>query len=101
MSYLDDIKEEIADGTAQLVDVREQEEWDAGHVAGALFAPLTQLNQDVIPDSLDKTKKLYLYCRSGARVQMAAPVLEEHGFEEVEPLAEGFVDLISLGFEQA
>jgi rhodanese-related sulfurtransferase len=101
MSFLDDIRNEITEGSAQLVDVRELEEWNEGHVEGAILAPLTQLNQDVIPDTLDKEKKLYLYCRSGSRVHMAAPIFEEHGFDEVEPLAEGFIELVSLGFPKA
>ncbi len=101
MSYLDDVKKEVAEGTAQLVDVREQQEWNEGHVVNATLAPLTQLENDTIPENLDKNKKTYLYCRSGNRVYMAQPIFEEHGFEDVQPLDEGYMQLVDEGFESA
>ena len=43
--------------------------------------------------------KTYLHCRSGQRVHMAAPLLEDLGIGEVIPLDEGFVELVTEGFE--
>ena len=101
MSTLDDIKAEINNGAAQLFDVREADEWAAGHLIKAVHVPLSGLKNDVVPEGLDKSKKTYLHCRSGARVQVAAPILEDLGFDEVEPLAEGFDELVDEGFDQA
>ena len=40
--HLETVKKEIAAGTAELIDVREQDEWDAGHVIGARLIPLSE-----------------------------------------------------------
>lgn len=102
MSYdLDTIKKELASGDAQLFDVREQEEWDAGHLKDAALVPLSSLNEGACLVDLDKSKKVYLHCRSGQRVLSAAPILEDLGFDSVTPLGEGFDALVSEGFEEA
>ena len=99
MSYdLDDIKDQLEDGKAQLFDVREQDEWDAGHLSQASLVPLSSLSEGNEPQGYDKSKKTYLHCRSGKRVMTAAPILEEMGFEDVTPLNEGFEALMAEGF---
>ena len=99
MSYdLDDIKDQLEDGEAQLLDVREQDEWDAGHLTQASLVPLSTLSEGVDPQGLDKTKKTYLHCRSGKRVMTAAPILEGMGYADVTPLHEGFEALMAEGF---
>lgn len=93
---------EIENGTAQLLDVREQDEWDAGHLKLAQLVPLSMLRTMEEPDeSVSRTLKTYLHCRSGARVQVAAPLLNDMGFDDVIPLSQGFGELLSLGLEQA
>jgi rhodanese-related sulfurtransferase len=104
MSYnIADVKKEIETGTAQLYDVREQDEWDDGHLNKASLVPLSILRDYELPEGIDfdKAVKTYIHCRSGARVQLAAPILEEMGFENVIPLDEGFTDLTLEGFEEA
>ena len=104
MSYnLTDVKKEIETGAAQLYDVREQEEWDDGHLSQASLVPLSILRDYELPEGVDfdKSAKTYIHCRSGNRVQLAAPILEELGFENVIPLDEGFTDLTLEGFEEA
>ena len=49
----------------QLVDCREQHEWEAGHIDGAIFIPLSQWEQSV--HKLDPNKPTVVYCRSGVR----------------------------------
>ena len=95
---LADVKEELESGEALLVDVREREEWDAGHVKRARFVPLSSLQNGKFPD-LDRSKKLYLYCRSGRRVHSANELLKAMDFRRVIPLAEGFRELAANGFE--
>lgn len=99
MSYdIEDIKDELESGEAQLLDVREQEEWDAGHLAQARLVPLSLLRDGECDESLNKSLKTYIHCRSGQRVLQAAPLLEQMGFEDVTPLGEGFESLMAEGF---
>lgn len=99
MSYdLDEIKDGLEDGELQLLDVREQDEWDAGHLSDTVFVPLSGLREGSCPEGLDKSKPTYLHCRSGRRVLEAAPLLEQLGFEKVTPLEEGFEALMAEGF---
>ena len=99
MDHIKKLKEELAAGEAQLLDVREFNEWQAGHLSQAVFVPLSQLEGYQEPDDAEPDVKTYLHCRSGNRVHMAKPILEEMGFEEVIALSEGFEELKSLGFE--
>lgn len=99
MSYdLFDVKDELEEGSAQLLDVREQDEWDAGHLAEAKLVCLSKLESGVEPSGLDKSLPTYLHCRSGQRVLRAAPLLQGMGFTKVVPLAEGFEALMAEGF---
>ena len=100
MSQLDEIKKELSDGSAQLFDVREQNEWDDGHLNQAKFVPLSLLREGSVDESLDKSQKTYIHCKSGNRVYEAGPLLEDLGFTEVIKLDEGFDELVQGGFEQ-
>ena len=100
-AHLEQLKEELANGSAQLLDVREQEEWEEGHLTQATLVPLSQLKEFEEPENIPSDKKTYIHCRSGGRVQIAAPILEDMGFSEVIPLDEGFAELVSEGFEEA
>ena len=97
--HLEDMKEELASGEAQLFDVREPNEAASGMLADAQLVPLSGLQQGMkLPDSVDRTKLTYVHCAAGIRVHYAAPILEQSGFERVVPLQEGFATLYQLGF---
>jgi rhodanese-related sulfurtransferase len=99
-AHLQQMLEEISRGEAQLLDVREQDEWEAGHLKITKLVPLSGLRMMEEPDSsISRSKKTYIHCRSGQRVLSAAPILEDLGFQEVIPLAEGFSELASEGLE--
>jgi rhodanese-related sulfurtransferase len=72
---------------ACLVDVREEEEYLAGHIEGALLLPVDDIDaltaSDVIPS---KTTEVLLYCRSGARSKLAAERLAGLGYENIYDL---------------
>jgi rhodanese-related sulfurtransferase len=70
---------EVADGAA-ILDVREQDEWQAGHIPGALHIPLGQLTARVgeLPPG-----EVVVVCRSGGRSGQAVAWLNESGFETV------------------
>ena len=52
---------------ATLIDVREQVEWDAGHIAGALFIPLGVVLDQIATAIPNRDEEIVVYCRSGAR----------------------------------
>jgi rhodanese-related sulfurtransferase len=63
---LEDLKLGLADGSIIPVDVREAEEFTAGHIKGALFNPLSKFDPSKLPVASDD-KKVVIYCRSGRR----------------------------------
>jgi len=69
----------LADGTAQVVDVREQYEWDEGRIEGTTHIPLERLASSA--GTLDKDKPVIFHCRLGARSAMAAQAFRASGFE--------------------
>ncbi len=101
---LDTIKDNLKSGKAVLVDVREQREWDAGHLKGAVLLPQSKLNQDeILPEllkSLPKDKIVYTHCRAGGRALLCGDILKKQGYD-VRPLKAGFDDLVKAGFEKA
>ncbi len=86
------IRENVRDGRAVLIDVREQTEWDEIHVSGAELIPLSRILDDpssaAIHTKLPREKVLYLFCRAGGRCRMAAHQLRGHGYD-LRPLKAG------------
>lgn len=98
-----EVKRKIADNQAVLVDVREQSEWDEGHVAGAVHLPLSSLNGRLTAEQqskLPKDKIIYLHCKSGRRCLTAGEFLSKQGYE-VRCLKPGYADLVNGGFPKA
>jgi rhodanese-related sulfurtransferase len=73
---------------AQLVDVRADHEWDAGHIAGAVHVPLPELPRRTA--EIDNDRPVVVYCRGGNRSSMATAALTDAGFEAVK-LTDGIV----------
>ncbi len=74
-------QDEVARG-ALLVDVREQNEWDAGHLPGALHIPMGQIPGKVA--DLPRDRKIIVTCRSGNRSGTIKDYLiDEHGYSDV------------------
>ena len=101
---LANVQQKLADEEAQLVDVREQAEWDKGHLEGAVFLPLgllaKQHDEATLSKQLDKKKIVYTHCASGHRCKLAADILREAGYD-VRPLKQGYKDLLKAGFKKA
>lgn len=74
---------------ALIVDVRERDEWNAGHIAGALHIPLGHLGQNL--DKLDRSRDLIIVCRSGNRSAAATQALVQGGFSRVSNLTGGMI----------
>lgn len=64
-----------------IVDVREPNEWSAGHIAGAKHIPLGQLIER--QHELDPKRETIVVCRSGNRSGLACELLAEKGFDVV------------------
>src|SRR5919198_796940 len=77
-------------GEIQLGDVREKDEWDAGHIPGAVHVPKSFLEQWVEDRLPDKGKTTVLYCAGGVRSAMAADTLERLGYTNVISMQGGF-----------
>ena len=73
---------------AQLIDVREPNEFDGGHILGARNIPSTQLKMR--RKELRKDKPVYLYCQSGMRSTRAAQMLYKNGYRDLYQLDGGF-----------
>src|SRR5919109_406141 len=91
-------RELIENGSAQVIDVRERDEWDEGHLPGAVHVPRGHLESRIERAAPDKDAPVVLYCASGSRSAFAAKTLEELGYEHVVSLAGGFTDWKRNGF---
>ncbi|MFA9444508.1 rhodanese-like domain-containing protein [Egicoccus sp. AB-alg6-2] len=61
------------------LDVREPDEWQAGHIEGALHIPMGQLNQRI--DELDAEREFVAVCRSGNRSGAVTEAMKRAGYE--------------------
>ena len=89
-----------------LIDVREQDEWDRGHIPGAIHATRGQLEFFADPGS-DSAKpeitanhdaRIIVQCEAGARSLLAAQTLKKMGYTNVTSMAGGFRDWSALGY---
>ncbi|WP_127716476.1 rhodanese-like domain-containing protein [Halobacteriovorax sp. HLS] len=82
-----------------LIDCREQDEWDAGHIAQAKFVPLSkfeQLHGDALPN---KEAQIVMQCRSGKRSLNACQFLLGEDYENLTNLEDGIMGWVNNGFE--
>jgi len=89
---------ESSDGSI-FVDVREPDEWDEGHIPGAIYTGRGRLEQRIEGLVPDKGRALVVYCSAGSRSAFSAKVLEDLGYSNVVNLAGGFSDWKRNGFE--
>lgn len=82
----------MENGNAILIDVREKDEWDQGHLNDAMFLPMSELDPFNLPD-LPKDKTLCFYCARGGRAMQAAMIFKslypncvgiKYSFEELK-----------------
>jgi molybdopterin/thiamine biosynthesis adenylyltransferase/rhodanese-related sulfurtransferase len=82
-----------------LLDVREQDEWQEGHLPGAIHVPRGNLESRVEALIPDKSREIVIYCAAGSRSAFAAKSLSELGYDNVASMAGGFVDWKRNGFD--
>jgi rhodanese-related sulfurtransferase len=75
---------------AKLIDVREDNEWEATHAAGAIHLGKGIIERDIETTVPDKNTELILYCGGGYRSALAADVLQRMGYTNVFSMAGGW-----------
>ena len=76
--------------SAKLIDVREDNEWDAAHAAGAVHLGKGIIERDIETTVPDKDTELILYCGGGYRSALVADVLQKMGYTNVYSMAGGW-----------
>jgi rhodanese-related sulfurtransferase len=105
---LNQIKAKLESGKAILVDVREQREWDRGHIRGAVLLPLSQLtawerdglNEEEkrkLAKALPKGSSVYCHCARGGRAVPGSEALRKLGYD-ARALKPGYSELLEAGF---
>jgi rhodanese-related sulfurtransferase len=95
---IEDYRARLAAGeTLLLIDIREDHEWDAGRIPGALHIGRGILERDVEKSFPDKRAPLVLQCGGGYRSVLSADNLRRMGYTSVASLAEGIRGWIARG----
>ena len=85
----------IESGDAEVIDVRTDAEWAAGHIAGTRHVPFERLVAEA--GDLDRSRPIVFYCRSGDRSAAAAQALTASGWTAVTSLDGGLVAWVEHG----
>jgi sulfur-carrier protein adenylyltransferase/sulfurtransferase len=98
ISEVDAARARALDG-ALWIDVREIDEWEQGHLPGAVLVPRGNLESRIERIAPDKSRPVVLYCAVGARSAFSAKTLSELGYTDVHSLAGGIEDWKRDGLE--
>lgn len=82
-------RERVAKG-AVLIDVREDNEWEASHAAGSIHIGRGIIERDIVQACPEKDTELILYCGGGYRSALAADMLQKMGYTNVASMAGGW-----------
>lgn len=97
-----EVLDELRGGRAQLIDIREQKEWDQYHFKCAMHIPLSDLARGIGVDTLREikkaNKKIYIHCRSGSRARKAQEILAGYGCKEIHIIPITMMKMIEAGF---
>jgi hydroxyacylglutathione hydrolase len=72
----------------QVLDVRREPEWEAGHIEGAVWWPLD--NFKIAPPEIDRNVPVAVHCKGGYRSMIACSLLQRAGFQNVINIVGGF-----------
>lgn len=86
-----DFKTKIDTSNVQLIDVRTPGEYAQGYIGEAVNIDVMNDNFAAEIQQLDKTKPVYIYCRSGSRSPSAAKQMQQLGFRETYDLRGGYL----------
>jgi rhodanese-related sulfurtransferase len=77
------------DDSLQILDVRERDEWDRGHIPGSIHVPYHDIHS--MPDAIDPSRPVAVVCGSGQRSAVAASLVARFGGEHVVHVVDGGV----------
>ena len=86
---VENARERMAEGAA-LIDVREDNEWEAGHAKGALHLGRGIIERDIVERFPDKATEMVLYCGGGFRSALSADMLQKMGYTKVSSMIGGW-----------
>jgi rhodanese-related sulfurtransferase len=75
----DEVAERLREGSIQLIDIREDYEWEEGRIAGARFLTMGELTAQA--ETIDPERPVVFYCRVGGRSAMAADAFRRAGYD--------------------
>lgn len=79
-----------------IVDVRTREEYDSGHIEGAVLIPVSELEDRL--NELSKEDELFIYCRTGNRSTNSVNILKANGYTKIFHLKDGITAWIQAGY---
>ena len=88
-----------SDNSVTVVDVREGDEWRAGHLPDAIHIPRGYLELQVDEKLTDKDAPVLLYCAGGLRSALASTTLRQLGYSDVRHMLRGFTGWKDQGYE--
>ena len=86
----------LVENNAYILDVREMNEYDAGHINNARIIPLSQLRDRY--DEIPRDIPVYIHCRSGQRSYNAVLILKAKGYTQVFNISGGFVGICAYEY---
>ena len=86
---VDDAIERMEHG-AQLIDVREDHEWNDSHASGAIHIGKGVIERDIVKTIPNKSAEIILYCGGGYRSALAADMVQKMGYTNVFSMAGGW-----------
>lgn len=92
---IDDVKSGLADGSLLLIDVREPDEYRAGHIPGSVSVPLSTFDTRALPP--DEGRRVVFSCNSGARTLRAIAAAQAAGLDLNEHYKGSFKDWVARG----
>ena len=95
-----EVKDKLSnDNGFTLLDIREKDEWDEGHLEGATFLPRGFLEVKIEKLLNDKQHPIVVYCAGGVRSALAAKSLDQLGYKSVLSMAGGYNEWKNNGYE--
>jgi len=81
-----------------ILDVRTQDEYDAGHLINAMLFPLSEIEDNIALIIQYQNTTIIVHCRSGSRSRMASEILMQYNFTQVFNMLGGFNDWVGAGY---
>jgi len=84
------------DNKLEILDVRKPEEFDAGHIKGAVNLPLDAMKDMLTIAQIDDENNLYIHCAGGYRSVIAASLIKRQGFHNIRNIVGGFNEICKM-----